>query len=371
MVKVNLPLNLSTTETPINVTGNSTFQNTTSGWSARWHDRTPVILSVSTISLVAVFSNLTLLLIILSRKELRSVVLFWNVAGMCVCNLVFGTITNALGDSRHIYNEWLHGAVLCKLFSVFKLSSTHIMSMIQITIVTSLFLKVRQSLSPPSNVTSRVWTAIPYFLFVLPWLVEVALFPMIILGEIKNLPDFAKKYSSLMCYHFMERNYRYAGVFLFSLLFFIVVILSIALFLYYRFKKASYDRLLADDAVRHNETLHSMLIATLGSSTVFSLFFAPYILNMLVIITCNRSWCRPNIKSFDAVYVLGCVSYAITPIPWFAYVDIKYVFTELMNKVKGCVRSSVSQCRGCCRTRLESITVEWSQSQSDVMKRGK
>lgn len=333
-------------------------------------NRGPVIISVSAISVIAVFSNLTLLLIILSRKELRSSVFLWNVAGMCVCNLIFGTITNALGDSRHIYREWIHGMVLCKVFSVFKFTSSHIMSMIQIAIITSLFLKVRQSLSAPSNITSRGWSIFPYALFALPWLLEVVLSPMIIMGEVADLPEFAKKFGSLMCLHFLERSYRHAGVILFNVLYFILLILSVAVFLYYRFKKASYDHLLGDDALREDETLRSMLIASTVSSAVFCLMHAPLLIMTLNLVVCKSSWCLPSIQTFDAVYVLSCIAYAATPVPWFTFCDIKHVFREVMDKVTEKARASVTQCRECCGTKLESITVEWTPKQSDFMKTG-
>ena len=370
------PLMNSTTATPlIDTSGNSSFPNTTGNWTPQVrflaYDRTPVIISVSLVSVVAVISNLTLLLVILCRRELRATVFLWNVAGMCVCNLLFGTVTNALGDSRHFYQEWIHGVFLCKVFSVLNLTDKHIMSMIQITIVISLFLKVRLSLSPPSDMSSRIWTILPYILFSLPWLGEIALIPMVILGETDDVPYSTKRYSSMFCYHIMEKQYRQAGLILFNALFFILLILSVAVFLYYRFKKASYDRLLADDAMRQDETLRSMLIASLASSGLFCLLFAPFILLMLTLLFCQSFQCFPNFTTFDAVYVVGSFGYAVTPLPWFAYSDIKCVCAELVTKLKEKAGSSLTVCGGCCRRRLDSITVEWSQKQSDVLKHEK
>lgn len=369
MVNIAAFVNVTTTSPPTNTTENITTPNNTSRFYTL--NRTPVIISVSVISVLAVISNLTLLFIILSRKELRSNVFLWNVAGMCVSNLLFGTITNALGDSRFVYKEWVHGTTLCKVFSVFDLTSSHIMSMIQITILISLFLKVWLSLSPPSDITSRAWTILPYILFSLPWLGEVALVPMIILGEMNNLPDYAKKYGSLMCYHFLEKNTQQAGVVLFNIFFFIILVLSIAVFIYYLFKKASYDRLLENDAMRQDETLRSMLIASLASSGMFCLLFAPFVLMMLNLVFCRSSWCLPNIRLFDVFYVIGCVTYAATPLAWFMHNDIKCVIVEVSDKVKGKFLSTFTLCSGCCRTKLESITVEWNPKQSDVMKQDK
>lgn len=369
MVNIAALVNVTMSVPTTNTTDNITTKNNTYPYHKL--DRTPVITSVSVISVLAVVSNLTLLFVIFSRKQLRSNVFLWNVAGMCVSNLLFGTITNALGDSRFIYKEWLHGTILCKVFSVFDLTSTHIMSMIQITIVISLFLKVKLSLSPPSDITSRIWTILPYILFSLPWLGEVALIPVVILGEMNDLPDYAKKYGSLMCFHFLEKNTRQAGVVLVNIFFFIILVLSIAVFLYYRFKKASYDRLLADDAMRQDETLRSMLIASLASSGMFCLLFAPFVYMMLHLVFCRSSWCRPNIRLFDAFYVTGCVTYAATPLAWFMHNDIKCVFVEVLDKIKGKLRSTLTLCSGCCRTKLESITVEWNPKQSDIMSQDK
>jgi hypothetical protein len=193
---------------------------------------------------------------------------------------------------------------------------------------------------------------------------------MIIMGEVSDLPEFAKKYSSLMCLHFLERSYRHAGVILFNAFYFILLFLTIAVCLYYRFKKASYVHLLGDDAMREDETLRSMLIASTVSSAIFCLMHAPLMIMTLNLIVCSSSWCLPTIITFDTVYVLSCLAYAATPIPWIAYRDIRYVFREAMDKGLEKARACVTQCRECCGTRLESITVEWTQKQSDFMKTG-
>lgn len=165
-----------------------------------------VIIFVFVISVLVVVFNLILLFVIFFWKQFCFNVFLWNVVGMCVFNLFFGIIINVFGDSCFIYKEWFYGIIFCKVFFVFDLILMYIMSMIQIIIVISFFLKVKLFFLLFFDIILCIWIIFFYILFFLFWFGEVVLILVVILGEMNDLLDYVKKYGLLMCFYFFEKN---------------------------------------------------------------------------------------------------------------------------------------------------------------------
>lgn len=103
-----------------------------------------------------------------------------------------------------------------------------------------------------------------------------------------------------------------------------------------------------------------MLIVFFVLLGMFCLLFVLFVYMMLYLVFCRSFWCWFNIRLFDVFYVIGCVMYVVMFFVWFMYNDIKCVFVEVVDKVKGKLWFILILCSGCCRIKLEFIIVEWN-----------
>jgi len=296
-----------------------------------------------TISVIAVLGNFLLLATILANKNLRSKWFFKNIISLCLSDLLIGCFVIPVGLDYMVEQSWDHGIILCKIYTIMDICHFTLSSSVLISICIDRLTSKLQSVIPLSD---RFTSVIFLVLLLAPWFfVLVICLPVLIVGEkdISNLFHPEEPH----CTFVLEESFFLPSITIMYILpTATLAVVIVSMIIVYKWRGGTWQRLQLNITEQEEESLRMTTLATWIMGIFTIIFWMPYIVLVVIFITCKEMSCAPDMETSTGVYTLSVSTSAICPWFWFILVEVRQSLESwigpIVNKLRMCVGKQTS-----------------------------
>ena len=360
---------MATTSNPVNIT------NVTNITWRHDHDHSlvkdeykPTLLAMGSISAcLTIVINLTLLVVILSSREMRRSVFHWNIVNMCVAGLLIGLVVIPFTTNRYHVEQWLHGSQFCAVFSVFEYTQLTFPAMSIICIHFNRFAKLQRRKNPLFDMKCFQLNILQYVFFAFPWVFLVLIcIPVLVAGR----REFQHSYAQYYCFTMLKDEYTPVifGMLLIGPLC-SLVLLCIITSINLKLSEIHWRRMSETESDSSEvEYTRSTVKCLLASSAFFFLSWMPLALTILSSYICGRyirKNCYPSALAFLVTSQLGSFAVSGMQLPWFWLPDIRAILSDFRQTGDLRVRQVLVDVRRALSN--GKMVVGWSSKQSELI----
>ncbi|XP_069122168.1 growth hormone secretagogue receptor type 1-like [Argopecten irradians] len=282
--------------------------------------------------LFAVPANLTIIIIILCNKNLRTQTFFLGILSISAFDLIYCVFALPINIDHYVtWGRWRHGNVICFIYTVLNNSKIYTTALMITALSAERLLTKLRSVAVVSDrmtkILSKIMVAMPWCFFLL----FTVLCVLIKHDEMTRKSDLHETYCIFMAEQTFHMPYVVVA---FHIPLCLLVLGPLVMIVMYKCKKSDWDRLSA--GAQDNESLFMSMLSVWIVSFVYIGFCTPMAVCMTEIILCirNRSTRCPSIEYSNNAYTVSLLPCAIMPFLWIITLEIRAILATLNDRAR-------------------------------------
>ncbi|XP_069120546.1 growth hormone secretagogue receptor type 1-like [Argopecten irradians] len=282
--------------------------------------------------LFAVPANLTIIIIILCNKNLRTQTFFLGILSISAFDLIYCVFALPINIDHYVtWGRWRHGNVICFIYIILINSKIYTTALMITALSAERLLTKLRSVAVVSDrmtrILSKVMVAMPWCFFVL----FTVLCVLIKHDEMTRENYLHETYCLFMAEQTFHMPYVVVA---FHIPLCLLVLGPVVMIVMYKCKKSDWDRL--SSGTQETESLFMSTLCVWIVSFVYLVFCTPMTVCMTEIILCirNRSTRCPTINFYKNAYTVSLLPCAIMPYLWILTLEIRAILAPLKERAR-------------------------------------
>ena len=334
------------------------------------HYKTGILVVGSLNASLAILVNLTLVVIILSTRDLRRSVFHWNILNICAAGILSGFIVIPFTVNRYHVEQWLHGSGFCTVFAILDYMQLVLPAISIICTHFNRLVKLQKRKNPLLNMKCFQLNIMQYVFFAFPWI--FALFVCVpILAAGRRDTHWSARLLDSVCFHVLKREYFpvLLGVMLLGPVC-VVILLCIITAINLKLSEVNWMRMTeASKEGNDVKETRSTIKCLLASSVIFLMTWGPFAFLVFSYFICGRyirsRSCWPPEIAYLVCYQLGSAGTFGVQLPWFWLTEIRTRLTDSFETGSSRARNALDNVRKMISN--GPMVVEWTSKQSELM----
>jgi hypothetical protein len=326
--------------------------------------RHTVVAIGSVLSVCIILSNLVLIITIMADRRTQRSAFVMLIVNLCVADLIVGAVVMPLAVSYAHRDTWLHGEDVCMFWSVIHILHYTVTALALVSISIN---RVVAKVSPRTlaGTRGRIGSVL---IAALPWLLGLVVgIPLILSGHE------SEKYSDILenvCFFILEKEVQNVAFGLTHIAPVALLLLTaVVMLVFYSLSGQTTWQRLAEDqdgetgvATAEVNTVRMSTAAACLANVVTAVMWSPFVVQLLVLITCTQGTCHPHFTVYTALYMLAQCNAAVSPYVWLLCPEIRGAYKDMYRRLA----TACSDCRRLV-TRDTEMSVNFSKNQDGMV----